>query len=358
MSSTQELRQYVRAHAENRPGIYRMRGPGGEMLYVGKSIRVRTRLLSYFRATRGEKAAEIIAHTHSIDWEYVPSEFASLLAELREIKRWRPIYNVEHKRDRQYCFIKLTRDRAPRLLVVGDAALDGGIYFGPFRGRTRVREAIRELADLLELRDCAGSIPIKYADQPDLFGHVDSPRCIRAELRRCLAPCAGHCTRAEYFERVELALRFLEGDADRPLAILAERMRLAAERLQFEYAATLRDRAARLDAVRQELIALRDSVGGLTFLYPVAGHGGDDRLYLIHRGAILAEFAGLASPADREAAVARCRVLIEQAATSPPHVHPTKVPEILLVARWFRLRPEERAKTLPIDALAELRPSA
>jgi excinuclease ABC subunit C len=75
-----ELRADVRAGCENRPGIYRMIGPGDEVLYVGKSVRVRTRLLSYFRADRGEKAAEIISHTHRIDWEYAPSEFAALLS--------------------------------------------------------------------------------------------------------------------------------------------------------------------------------------------------------------------------------------------------------------------------------------
>src|SRR5688572_11829546 len=96
-SRLDNLRADVRARAENRPGVYRMIGPSDEVLYVGKSIRVRTRLLSYFRAERGEKAAEIVGHAHRIEWEYVPSEFAALLHEFRLIKRYRPPYNVEHK---------------------------------------------------------------------------------------------------------------------------------------------------------------------------------------------------------------------------------------------------------------------
>jgi excinuclease ABC subunit C len=102
-----------------------MIGPADEVLYVGKSIRLRARLLSYFRADRGDKAAEIIGHTHRIEWDYAPSEFASLLLEMRAIRRWRPRYNVEHKRERFYCFVKLTREAAARLLVVHDADEDG-----------------------------------------------------------------------------------------------------------------------------------------------------------------------------------------------------------------------------------------
>ena len=122
--TVEALRAHVRAGARNSPGIYRMYGPAGEVLYVGKSVRVRTRLLSYFRADRGEKAAEIVGHAHRIDWEHLPSEFAALLREMELIKRWRPPFNVQHKADAAYCFIKLTREAAHRLLVVEQASAD------------------------------------------------------------------------------------------------------------------------------------------------------------------------------------------------------------------------------------------
>ncbi len=88
------LREYVRAHAENRPGVYRMIGPGDQVLYVGKSIRVRSRLLSYFRADPGEKAAEILGFTERVEWDDHPSEFAALLREFRQIRRLRPPFTV------------------------------------------------------------------------------------------------------------------------------------------------------------------------------------------------------------------------------------------------------------------------
>ncbi|HEY8470576.1 MAG TPA: hypothetical protein VIL18_13080 [Longimicrobiales bacterium] len=353
-----ELREHVRANAENRPGVYRMLGPAGEVLYVGKSVRVRTRLLSYFRAPRGEKAAEIMAHAHHVEWDYTPSEFAALLREFEQIRRWRPIYNVEHKNDRAYAFIRITPGPAPKLVLVGQVTDGRDVYFGPFRGRQRVREALRELSDLLELRDCPTSVPMRFADQIDLFERDDTPRCLRGEIRRCLAPCAGRCTRAAYQARVTMARRFLQGDADRPLAILRERMRAAAERLQFEYAAELRDRAERLQQVRDELVALRGAVDSLTFAYPVPGYGGEDRVYLIRRGSVRADLPAPRTPAECEALAARAAEIYSAPEPRGLSVAAGQVPEILLIARWFRLRPEERARTVPVEEVLAARRTA
>ena len=131
------LRAYVRTHAENRPGIYRMYGPDNELLYVGKSVRVRTRLLSYFRAPRGEKAWELIRETSRIEWDNIPNEFSALVREMKLIQRQRPKFNVQHKRKKIYAFVKVTRERAPRVLPVTRVADDGATYYGPF---PRVRQ--------------------------------------------------------------------------------------------------------------------------------------------------------------------------------------------------------------------------
>ena len=106
-------------------------------MYVGKSKQLRTRLLSYFRCAYPEdKGARILREAERIEWEYMPSEFAALLEELRLIKRFRPRFNVAMKRDaRHYCFIKLTRGAAPKLIVVrGPGHGDAQVYYGPFMG--------------------------------------------------------------------------------------------------------------------------------------------------------------------------------------------------------------------------------
>jgi len=352
------LRAHIRAHAENRPGVYRMLGPAGEILYIGKSRQVRTRLLSYFRAKRGEKAHEIVSHAWRIEWEYVPSEFAAILLEMRQIRHWRPPYNVEHKHDREYCFVKLTREPAPRLLVVNRVAEDRATYFGPFRGKRFLTEALRELADLHGLRTCAATTPIHFADQTDLFAVDRTPRCLRADLRRCLAPCAARCTRSGYRRRVDATRRFLEGEADRPLAILEARMNAAAERMHYEYAAELRDRAVRLRNVRDSLVSLRDSIETLSFAYHVPGYNGDDRVYLIRRGSIRAELPEPRTPAERDDLAACARAILATPEPALASVNPAQVPEILLIARWFRQHPAERERALQLGAVDAIRRSA
>ncbi|MBF5043212.1 nuclease [Aggregicoccus sp. 17bor-14] len=351
----EQLRAEVRASAKNRPGTYRMLGPSGEVLYVGKSVHVRTRLLSYFRAERGEKAAEIIGHAHELKWEYAPSEFAALLQEFRHIKRWRPVYNVEHKGDRSYCFIKLTREAVPRLVVVRQVLSDGAHYFGPFRGRSGAEDAVRALSDLLELRDCGAEVKMRLADQLPLFAGREDPRCIRGQVHRCLAPCAGGCTRAEYGTRVDLARRFFLGEVQGPLEQLRERIRAAASRLQFEYAAELRDRAEHLEWVQAEAEEVSRTIESLSFLYTVpgcSGTGEDDFVYVIRRGSVRAELPAPRSPRDRRALADQARLLFAQPETHALGLRAHEVQEVLLIARWFRLHPEELARTEAVESPA------
>ncbi len=340
------LRERVRALAENRPAVYRMLGPNDEVIYVGKSISLRTRLLSYFRADRGEKATEIISHTRRIAWDYVSSEFAALLHEMRLIQRWRPLFNVQHKSDKNFCFIKLTREEAPRLLTTVQVVNDGAHYYGPFRGRGMVRDVLREVSDVLELRDCSPRVKLRFADQMDLFTPDDTPRCIRGDVHKCLAPCAGRCTRTEYQGRVQEARKFLEGDVVKPLNVLNQRMQLAAERLHFEYAAQLRDRAYRLEEARYELIAARSSIEALTFLYRAEGYQGDDRIYAIRRGSIRAEWPAPVGDEAMEALEETARPVLTRRERHTTTVSPEQVNEVLLVARWFRIKPAELERTI------------
>jgi excinuclease ABC subunit C len=336
-----ELRSRVRALAENRPAVYRMLGPNDEVIYIGKSVSLRTRLLSYFRADAGEKATEIISYARRIIWDYVPSEFAAVLLEMKQIQRWRPLFNVQHKSETNFCFIKLTHEAAPRLLLTIQVLNDGAHYYGPFRGRGMVRDVVREVADVLELRDCASTIKMRFADQMDLFTPDDTPRCIRGDVHKCLAPCAGRCTRTEYGARIGEARKFLEGDVRKPLNVLNQRMKAAAERLHFEYAAQLRDRATRLEEARYELIAARASIEALTFLYHVTGYNGADRWYAIRRGSIRGEWAAPQSEAEMAAIHEQARALLTRRERVTTIVTPEQVNEVLLIARWFRIKPAE-----------------
>ena len=339
------LREDVRAGACNRPGVYRMIAPDERVLYVGKSVRVRSRLLSYFREPRGSKGDEILRHTIRIEWEYAPSEFGALLREMKLIKQYRPAFNRAHKRDREYAFIRVTREPAPRLQAVSRVMADGSRYHGPFAGPDRIQMAVREIGDVLELRDCARSTPVRWADQLDLFDLEQlAPLCLRGDVGRCMAPCVGRCTRSEYLDRVELALRFLHGEADAPLDVLRSRMQVAVDRLNFEHAAVLRDRIARLEALRDELVAARSAIETLSFVYAVRGQADDDRVYVVRSGRVLAEYPAPRSCDEHAALERRARRLLEDGATAMFDYGAAEACEVLMVARWFRRRPEELAR--------------
>ncbi|HYW09261.1 MAG TPA: GIY-YIG nuclease family protein [Longimicrobium sp.] len=340
------LREVART-SQNLPGTYRFVAADGEIVYVGKSKQLRTRLLSYFRARSGEKGHRVVQEAGSLTWDYEPSEFAALLKELELIKRFRPRMNVQHKRDGRYSFLKLTAGSAPRLAVVNTVADDRAAYYGPFRGGRRVGDAVRELNDVLGLRDCALTTPMRFSDQSDLFAFEHTAGCHRSELRLCLGPCAALCTQAEYRQRVELARAFLAGDADEPLAWLNARMLAAAERWDFEYAAAVRERVKRLENLRDEFSRLREALDSLSFLYRVPGAAGDDRVYVIRRGTVRAVLTCPQSCAEKRRLE---RVAAEHFAQPEPNeavVSKHQVDEILLIARWFRGNPGELANTVP-----------
>ncbi len=340
------LRAGVQADTEDRPGVYRMEASDGTILYVGKSIRVRTRLLSYFRAPPGDKAVELIRETARIRWDPIPNEFAALLTEMRLIQRHQPRFNVEHRRRRSFGFIKLTRERAPRLLLVSRVAPDGAAYYGPFPQLRRVAETVRELVKQLGLRDCPPSTPVHFDDQLELLEGGRIPLCIRAELGNCMAPCASGCGARRYRERAEMARRFLEGRGVDPLRELEQGIKAAAARTEFEYAALLRDRWTRLQRLRDDLLAFQGQVAALTFLYRVPGWKGDERSYLVRRGRILGEFRRSRGSRRAEGEARRLEELLAQPDPGPGALTAEQAAEILLVARWFRLRPTERKRTV------------
>ena len=372
------LRAYVRANAEDRPGVYRMLGAGGEVLYVGKSKHVRTRLLSYFRGAYPEdKGARILRDSAHLEWEYAPSEFAALLRELRLIKRFRPRFNVALKRDaHHWSFIKLTKGPAPKLHVVrgSTGSADGGVYYGPFRGADRVGEAVRELSDALGLRDCAQDVPMRFADQGDLFGGLvplaRAPRCIRHEIHKCLGPCVAACTHDDYRARVLLARGFLDGRDDAPLDTLRAQMDAAAEGLQFERAALLRDKLRRLEALREQFERLRFAVETLSFAYLVPGEpgrapgrrkgtpnalpnalpnaerGAEPRVYLVRRGRVRGDFAVPHDDASAAGLADAARGVFRPGERAGSAVPTHEVDELLLLSWWFRHRSAELGRTV------------
>ncbi len=339
----------VKSEARDRPGTYRLVAEDGEVLYVGKSKGVRTRLLTHFRAEYPrDKSARMIAEAATVAWDYEPSEFAACLSELRLIKRWRPRYNVMMKRDaRHYAFIRLTAGPAPKLHVVRSShGNDACTYYGPFHGALQLAGAVRELNDALGLRDCSLDTKMHFADQAELpVAAPRTPGCIRHEIGRCLGPCVGATSTAAYDERVRLAREFLAGRHDAPIVDLRRAMEESSERLEFERAAALRDKVARLESLQDQFARLRFAVETLSFVYRVPGESGGDRVYLIRRGRVRHEADEPRTAHDRARLDARIEETFATAGRESGAVPAHEIDELLLVASWFRKFPGEMART-------------
>ncbi len=326
------LREQVRGLAENRPGVYRMLGPSGVVLYVGKSKAVRSRLLSYFRAKgRRDKQAKILRHAHGIEWEYCPSEFGALLRELRLIKLHRPRFNAAMNRgDVPRAYVVLTRGPQPAVRVVFRSdEPEAEVMYGPFRRAYALADAARALADATGIRDCADGVARGRGG------------CLRSELGGCA------CGKAGYAERVEEARAFLAGRSVRPVETLRRMMTEAADELLFERAGVLKARLEALEWLTERLARFHAGVDRLTFRYPVAGVGGDDRVYLIRRGTVRADVAAPVTDADRAGLEAAAHRVFDAPDMTGADVPLHDLDELYLVSAWFRKRPAELARVEP-----------
>lgn len=347
------LRRRVRALAEDRPAVYRMLDPTGRVVYVGKAKQLRARLISYFRASYPEdKGARILHATDDIQWDYMPSEFAALLGELRQIRRFRPVFNVRMNRARRLGFIKVSGGAAPKIYVGSTVGNEEVRHYGPFVGAARLEESVKILNDLLGLRDCTLNLPIAYQEQGDLFAGEQRAACLRYELGTCTGPCAGFVTEAEYLRRAAQATDFIEARDLAPLDRVIEEMTKASEKEQFERASWWRDRFEALTWLLSACTRAHAALESLSFVYTDPGTYGDDRTYVIRRGTVRAAAPAPHTPIEIEA----FRPLVAEHSGDdgdPGPIPPSAIDETLLVLSWFRRKPAALKRTVPIDEWLE-----
>ena len=341
-----QLHRRVRALAENRPAVYQMFDATGRVLYVGKARRLRTRLLTYFRASYpDDKAARILYAASEIRWDYVPSEFAAYLGELRQIRKFRPYFNYKGNLTRRSVLIKIAGGPAPRVYGGGTVAREDVRCYGPFRSMGRTLEAVRTLNDLLGLRDCAATMPVVFAGQGDLFAEPQQAGCMRHEFGFCTGPCAGLVTEREYRRRVDTAMAFLEGRTLQPIDRVVASMQEAAAGAQFELAARWRSKFEQLEWLLAATSRARTAVDLLTFVYRDSGDFGDDRVYILRRGVVRTSFPYPATPIEHEAFRA---VVAEEMQKPEPPAGPLpldSIDEVLLMMAWFRAHPDALRRT-------------
>ncbi len=225
-----------------RPGVYRMLGEKGEVLYVGKARSLRARVANYARLQgNSPRIQRMIEATASMMFVTTPTEMEALLLEANLIKQLKPRYNVILRDDKSFPHILLTGDHAfPQIAKHRGARTRKGRYFGPFASAGAVNRTLNQLQKAFLLRTCSDSV----------FESRTRP-CLLHQIKRCAAPCAGLIDEAGYAALVEDAERFLEGRSTAVQEELAERMREASAAMEFEQAAVYRDRIAALTRVQQ-----------------------------------------------------------------------------------------------------------
>ncbi|HEY4319875.1 MAG TPA: hypothetical protein VGM77_01750 [Gemmatimonadales bacterium] len=343
------LRFRVQRLAEDRPGTYRMVDAGGRVLYAGKAKQLRTRLLSYFRATFPEdKQARILHAATDIQFDYSPSEFAASLAELKLIRKHRPPFNVQMNRSKRYGFLVLTEEPAPRLVATGTPERIRGRVYGPLPSPARTVMAARVLSDLLGLRDCRADMPVHYAEQGDFFAEPRRAACPRFDFKTCLGPCAGAVAEWLYRERVETVASFCEGRSLAPVDRIITEMTTRAAAADFEGAVRWRERFESLEWLLTATTRARAALELLSFVYRDPGAQGDDRVYLIRSGEVRACYPDPVSPLEREMFAAVVREELRRPLDSPHRVDAERLHERLLVMSWFRTRPDAWRRTVSL----------
>ncbi len=235
------------------PGVYIIRDKAGEIIYIGKAKRLRTRVSQYFRegVPHDAKVTKMISHAFEFDVIVTQSEFEALVLECSQIKQHKPKYNILLKDDKGYSYVKVTREKWPRLSAALQKDDENADYYGPFTSSFAVREMVEAASDVFRLPRCTRRFPQDIGK---------GRPCLNAHIGKCMAVCSGKIRNEDYREAVESALHMIRhGQAD-IMKTLKARMEDAAQRLDFERAALIRDQLAAIEKVSRGQKVVRSEV--------------------------------------------------------------------------------------------------
>ena len=228
------------------PGVYIMRNADDKVIYVGKAKKLKNRVSQYFQDTASHtpKTRIMVSHIHHFDVIVAASEFEALVLECSLIKRYSPKYNILLKDDKGYPYLRLNmKDIYPKIELVSKIADDGADYYGPYGGRSVTHGVIEAIRQTLKLPGCSKQFPRDIGkDRP----------CLNYHMNQCAGWCQNSASCTDYRERMMQAKRLLQGNYKEVAAQIKEQMLSAAENLEFELAASLRDRLNAVETLGQK----------------------------------------------------------------------------------------------------------
>ena len=229
-----ELREKVSALPAS-PGVYMLKDGKGKVLYVGKAKSLKARVRSYFGEgdLPSPRIAAMVGKTRDLDIIVTHTEVDALILEANLIKHFRPRYNINLRDDKKYPFIKITtREPFPSIYPTRNLKDENARYFGPYTDARAMRKTLKLLTEVFPMRTCKRRLPLKQADRG----------CLNYYIGKCVGPCRGEITPEEYKRLVHQVCQFLSGRMTGLTRDLKTRMQAASENLDFEHAASLRDR--------------------------------------------------------------------------------------------------------------------
>lgn len=228
-----------------KPGVYIMKNSLGEVIYVGKAKILKNRVRQYFQnsANHSEKVRAMVKNIAEFEYIVTDSEGEALILECNLIKKYRPRYNILLKDDKHYPFIKITTNEDfPRVFITRNIVKDGNKYFGPYTDYSAVYETLEIIKKVFPLRNCK-----RYITE----GGERTRPCLNYHINLCKAPCEGLINKSEYKKIVDEVIDLLSGRDAKIIKDFKDQMDEAAENLEFERAASLRDKINSIEKVRE-----------------------------------------------------------------------------------------------------------
>lgn len=325
---TPELQEKL-AHLPDKPGVYLMKDEKQRIIYVGKAVVLKNRVRSYFQSSRNHtpKVQAMVARIADLEYIVTGSEMEALILECNLIKKHTPKYNISLKDDKNYPYVKVTlQENYPRVLITRRVLKDGARYFGPYTNAGAVHETLRLLKKLFPLRTCRS---------------IDVPRpCLQYHIKRCLAPCTGEVDSKAYDEMIKAICLFLEGRSQEMIRSLRRRMNEAAENLEFELAARLRDQLSAVEKITEKQNIITGSGDQDAVGMARSALGTCVQVFFIRSGKMVGRehflIKGTEGEEDAEILAAFIKQYYSKAAFIPREVLlPVELPEHELLAEWL-----------------------
>jgi len=317
-----------------KPGCYLMKDKSGKVIYVGKAINLRNRVRSYFHnsAQNHPRTQQLVRKISDIDWIVVDSELEALILEMNLIKRYRPHYNIRLKDDKQYPYIKVHwSDPFPKVTVTRRMVQDGSRYFGPYTSVWAVHQTLDLIRRIFPYLTCDRTIT-----------GGDERACLYYDIKLCIAPCIGAVDQDEYRAMTEDLCQFLLGRTEPIVSRMKAQMNKAAQELQFEKAATVRDQLRAIENIveRQKVISSEYVDSDVIAMARSDGEA-CVQVFFIRGGKLIGReyflLEGTAESPDPNVIAEFIKQFYDQSPMVPPQVLlPHELEEAQIIQQWLR----------------------